>query len=479
MRRVLPCLLIVICTCFLPAVADEAAPAPGQAVSGLKLTLSADPAVLQMTPRNLRRALADTPRYDCTKAALTLTFTNVSDKPIKLDAYDLTWSRVKVSATGPTAKSVRVSPLKVMRDMAAPAPGDYPTIEPGKSWSAKAQFPGLLGGEMYLVADPGLYRLSLTYTGKIDTNAAARPAFQDGTWVGVVASNAVELVANAPAGEAAYGQPVNGLALGVSVPGYEVAPGEPIKATLTLRNVGEKELLVLPAMVQSDTLRFEVVSPDGKTIPYRGPMRDWDIPDYDAAVRTLKTGEAVSADQSLFGFAMNAPGVYRITATYHWPNAAPPPGRKPAVWNRGPIWTGDATSATFAITVKPKDDAAGDGKQGVEGQVMQLTGDFMPGPGPARGARTPLSVPVHVFKGKVKMFTRPDPTHAQLVRTVQADKDGKFKVALAPGVYTVVAQIGGSMYLNIMTGDGFWWAVTVEAGKWAHVDIKETSGAAF
>ena len=131
---------------------------------------------------------------------------------------------------------------------------------------------------------------------------------------------------------------------------------------------------------------------------------------------------------------------------------------------------------------------AEDGKQGIQGKVLKMKGNFMPGPGPrpgapkeagAGGTMTPLSVPVHVFKGKVKPFDKPDPKHAQLVKVVQADKDGAFKLALPPGEYTVVAEISGKMYLNIVQGDGTWATVKVEADKWTTFNVEETTDAAF
>jgi len=121
--------------------------------------------------------------------------------------------------------------------------------------------------------------------------------------------------------------------------------------------------------------------------------------------------------------------------------------------------------------------------QGVRGRVVKLKGNFMPGPG-ARpgGTRTPLAVPVHVFEGKVKPFAGPNPKHPQFVKVVRAGADGAFRVALPPGEYTVVAEIGGRLYLNLVqtTPDGpAWGTVTVKPGQWSTVNIEDTSEAAF
>ena len=88
----------------------------------------------------------------------------------------------------------------------------------------------------------------------------------------------------------------------------------------------------------------------------------------------------------------------------------------------------------------------------------------------------------NLFKGKVKQFEKPDPKHKALVKIVKSDKDGKFRCELAPGEYTVVAVIGGRMYLNLVTFDGknsYWITVRVREGKWTTVNIEDTSEAAF
>jgi hypothetical protein len=127
--------------------------------------------------------------------------------------------------------------------------------------------------------------------------------------------------------------------------------------------------------------------------------------------------------------------------------------------------------------------AAAEPAQGVSGKVIKMTGNFMPGPGPRPGGtQAPLSVPVHVFKGKVAPFQKPDPRHPQLVKIVNSDKDGAYRVALEPGEYTLVAEIEGKLYLNSFTdgaGKMVWSTVAVTAGKWAIWDIKDSSGAAF
>lgn len=131
---------------------------------------------------------------------------------------------------------------------------------------------------------------------------------------------------------------------------------------------------------------------------------------------------------------------------------------------------------------------ATDAPQGIEGVVVALEGNFMPGPVvPGQqpgGVKKPLSVPVHVFRGKIEVRERPDPKHSALVTIVKSDAQGAFRVPLSPGEYTVVAEIEGKLYLNIFEFDAaerkrVWPTVKVEPKKWSRWIIQDTSKAAF
>jgi len=137
-----------------------------------------------------------------------------------------------------------------------------------------------------------------------------------------------------------------------------------------------------------------------------------------------------------------------------------------------------------AVTPSPPDkDAAAE--QGVAGKVVKLTGNFMPSPEPRRGAnaKKPLSVPVHIFKGQLKVFEKPNTEHPAFVRKIQADADGNFRCVLPPGEYTVVAEINGKLYLNSFTpgdkGSLYWSTVKIEKQKWTTFNIEDSSGAVF
>ena len=125
-------------------------------------------------------------------------------------------------------------------------------------------------------------------------------------------------------------------------------------------------------------------------------------------------------------------------------------------------------------------------EQGITGKIVQLSGNFMPGPDSKPGrknAKKPLSVPVHIFKGKVKVFDKPDMDHLAFVQKTHSDVHGVFCCVLPPGEYTVVAEIEGKLRLNSFTpgdkGSLYWSTVTVKEGQWLAVNIEDNSKAVY
>ena len=260
-----------------PAKVDLAPAAkPGEAVNGLKLTLSTDRAFLTMTPRELRRATEDTPRWDVEPAKLTFTFTNTSDKPIKLDAYDLAWSRLKLDVTGPDGESVRILGRRpnVEREMVAPTEKDFPTVEPGQSWTYPgwAPFPGIFRHQEYLLLKPGDYRVKATYSRPEDTQRPKEVPGENRLWSGSVTSNELVLAAVVP------GEPVNGLKMTIAAnktdlkttyrKPADVKPGEsrwdvaPAEVTISFTNVSDRPIKIGTFNLPTSGVQPDVVGPD-------------------------------------------------------------------------------------------------------------------------------------------------------------------------------------------------------------------------
>jgi hypothetical protein len=167
--------------------AEDKKPQAGQAVDGLQLTLSAD-----KTETNL---MAD--GSDAAPVKLKLTFTNVSDQPLKLNTYDFKLSQIRGEVNAPDDPSVTSQRFGVDRAKApTPNASDFPVIQPGKTWvyQDKLAFPGGLpdGASMvtvYTVRKPGVYRLRFTY--KPVADGAGEGA--KGSWTGQVVSSELKI----------------------------------------------------------------------------------------------------------------------------------------------------------------------------------------------------------------------------------------------------------------------------------------------
>lgn len=121
---------------------------------------------------------------------------------------------------------------------------------------------------------------------------------------------------------------------------------------------------------------------------------------------------------------------------------------------------------------------------GIRGTVVFLEGDFMPGPGPKSGKERPVCRKIFIHQaarfdqvkadGEGGFFSR---INTPLVAQTQSGKDGKFKVAVAPGTYTMVVEEEGRFYANGSDGT-YVKPVVVKPGKFTEVrfniDYKST-----
>jgi RNA polymerase sigma factor (sigma-70 family) len=166
--------------------------AAGNEVNGLKLSLSADKTETVMK--------ADGSNAEPVK--LSLTFTNVSDKPLKLDAYDFVWRHLQMKLTGPDAQSIEVTRKLVDWKKVAPTAAHFPTLQPQQQWTAAAcvTLPGEVAivdpkvdpgtyYQQFVFRKPGQYRVQLTYTcAEVWNHPLAKE-----TWTGSLTSNEVVL----------------------------------------------------------------------------------------------------------------------------------------------------------------------------------------------------------------------------------------------------------------------------------------------
>jgi hypothetical protein len=182
----------------------------GLSVGGLALALRADRSEFSMKPLNLRRALRDSPHYEVEPVALAFTFRNVSEEPLRLDAFDIVWSLLALEVEGPSEHAVVRKEIVAERLLAAPVPGDFPVLAPGGSFrlASDLRFPGEVGGERIFPNAPGTYRLRILYrAGGREVPAGADPSAGPRTWAGEIASNPVELTGREVAAPASEDRP--------------------------------------------------------------------------------------------------------------------------------------------------------------------------------------------------------------------------------------------------------------------------------
>ena len=125
--------------------------------------------------------------------------------------------------------------------------------------------------------------------------------------------------------------------------------------------------------------------------------------------------------------------------------------------------------------------------QGVSGVVLYLTGNQIPSNEAfeLRSAPQPLSTKVWIFSGKIKAPGSPywaleeAKLNPSLIGWILSDSNGRFKVGLPPGEYTILAQYDSYLYLNQFLGNGNYAPVQVTANQITEVQLVNTQNAAF
>lgn len=116
-------------------------------------------------------------------------------------------------------------------------------------------------------------------------------------------------------------------------------------------------------------------------------------------------------------------------------------------------------------------------RQGIQGRVVVLTGNHMPGPGKKRppaaaGAIREIAVYPLTHLSQVKIT---GPFYAGIqtkqVAKVVSGPDGTFRVLLKPGTYSLFSQEPGGLFANRLDGTGYIFPVEVKAGQLTPVEF--------
>lgn len=119
--------------------------------------------------------------------------------------------------------------------------------------------------------------------------------------------------------------------------------------------------------------------------------------------------------------------------------------------------------------------------QGIIGEVKWVEGNLMPSIGDTtyatRAKGVPIKREIYIYK-----VTKPDDAvredgnfyasiRTQLVKKVKSGKDGRFKVKLPPGKYSVFVVEKEGLFANIFDGDNCINPVTVQANNFTEIQI--------
>lgn len=125
-------------------------------------------------------------------------------------------------------------------------------------------------------------------------------------------------------------------------------------------------------------------------------------------------------------------------------------------------------------------------KQGIQGEVVQITGDQMPtiGTTKRRTPPQPVETTIWIFADSIpanspRIQISEIQSQFNVLQKVKTDNKGKFFVELPPGKYTLFAQYGEDLYLNSFAGDGSYSKVEVVTNQISQVRLVNSETATF
>ncbi|MEO8403936.1 MAG: hypothetical protein ABI480_05060 [Chitinophagaceae bacterium] len=125
-------------------------------------------------------------------------------------------------------------------------------------------------------------------------------------------------------------------------------------------------------------------------------------------------------------------------------------------------------------------------RSGISGHVYFVSGNQMPSPDRPAAAPQGLKTTLYVYeltnmsqvgRDGVSAFYKSIST--KLVKTVETNDDGSFKVKLKPGKYSLFVKKGDLFFSNIFDGENNIYPVEVEKGKMTEEEFKVNYGAAY
>lgn len=125
-------------------------------------------------------------------------------------------------------------------------------------------------------------------------------------------------------------------------------------------------------------------------------------------------------------------------------------------------------------------------KQGIKGKVYWLSGNQMPSPDVPPPAPKPMKTILYIYELTGRDQAKSvdggpfySSISTKLIKEVRSDAEGRFKVRLAPGSYSVFTKKGDLFYANTFDQYNHIAPVKVEVGSFTEMEVRVDYEAAY
>ena len=123
-------------------------------------------------------------------------------------------------------------------------------------------------------------------------------------------------------------------------------------------------------------------------------------------------------------------------------------------------------------------------KQGIEGKVVWIEGNQMPGPGNTREKPKGVSREIHVYEATHQQDVKQvngfyTDVKSKLVAIAQTNANGEFCIKLPPGEYSVFTKEPEGLFANLFDDQGRINTISVEKRRFTPVTIEINYKAVF
>jgi hypothetical protein len=125
-------------------------------------------------------------------------------------------------------------------------------------------------------------------------------------------------------------------------------------------------------------------------------------------------------------------------------------------------------------------------REGIKGKIYRVQGNQMPSPDEPPPAPQPLKTTLYIYEltnisqvKKAREGSFYTTINTKLIKEVQSDKKGAFKIKLPPGQYSLFIKKDSLFYANLFDDKNNIAPVTVEKGKYTTVDVKADYDAVY